>query len=95
MVMRQDNRAREKLFVDYAGQKVPIIDRTSDEIKEVEIFVALMGTSNYTFAEANWSKSLPFQLERVSNSTKAGKNLIISGNRISKHHFYEATLEFG
>ena len=59
VVMRQDYRAGEKLFVDYAGQKVPIIDRTSGEIKETEIFVAMIETSNYTFAVATWSQSLP------------------------------------
>ena len=45
--------------MDYAGQKVPIIDRTSVEIKEANIFVAVMGASKYTFAEATWSQSLP------------------------------------
>ena len=59
VVMRQDHRAGEKLFVDYAGQKVPIIDHTSGEIKEAEIFVAVMGASNYTFAEPTWSQRLP------------------------------------
>ena len=58
VVMHPDHRAGEKLFVDYAGQKVPIIDRTSGEIKEAEIFVAVMGASNYTFAKATWSRSL-------------------------------------
>ena len=45
--------------MDYAGQKVPIIDRTSGEFKEAEVFVAVMGASDYTFAEATWSQSLP------------------------------------
>ena len=59
VVMRQEHRAGEKLFVDYAGQKVPIIDRRTGEIKEAEIFVAVMGASNYTYAEATWSQQLP------------------------------------
>ena len=46
MVMRQDHRAGEKLFVDYAGQTVPIIDRTTGEIHEAQVFVAVMGASN-------------------------------------------------
>ena len=58
VVMRQDHRAGEKLFVDYAGQTVSIIDRTTGEIKTAEIFVAVMGASNYTFAEATWTQRL-------------------------------------
>jgi len=58
-VMRQDHRAGEKLFVDYAGRTVPVIDRTTGEINEAQIFVAVMGASNYTYAEATWSQTLP------------------------------------
>jgi transposase len=57
--MRQNHRAGEKLFVDYAGQTVPVIDRTTGEIHEAQIFVAVMGASNYTYAEATWSQKLP------------------------------------
>ena len=59
VVMRQDHRAGEKLFVDYAGQTVPIIDRATGEIREAQIFVAVLGASNYTYAEATWTQSLP------------------------------------
>jgi len=59
VVMRQDHRAGEKLFVDYAGQTVPIIDRASGEIRAAQIFVAVLGASSYTYAEATWSQSLP------------------------------------
>lgn len=58
-VMRQDHRAGEKLFVDYAGQTVPVIDRTTGEVHEAQIFVAVLGASNYTYAEATWSQRLP------------------------------------
>jgi transposase len=44
LVMRQDHRAGEKLFVDYAGQTVPIIDRTTGEIHEAQVFVAVVPT---------------------------------------------------
>ncbi len=57
--MRQDHRAGEKLFVDYAGQTVPVIDRNTGEIREAQIFVAVLGASNYTYAEATWSQALP------------------------------------
>jgi transposase len=59
LVMRQPHRAGETLFVDYAGQTVPVIDRATGEIREVEIFVAVLGASNYTFAEATWTQALP------------------------------------
>ena len=58
-VMRQDHRAGEKLFVDYCGQRVEVVDRHTGEVKEAEIFVAVLGASNYTYAEAFWSQSLP------------------------------------
>ena len=59
LVMRQEHRAGEKLFVDYAGQSVEIIDRMTGEVKQAQIFVAVLGASNYTYAEATWSQSLP------------------------------------
>jgi len=58
VVMRQTHRAGEKLFIDYAGQTVEIIDRQTGEVKHAQIFVAVLGASNYTFAEATWSQGL-------------------------------------
>ena len=57
--MRQEHRAGEKLFVDYAGQTVPVVNRETGERREAQIFVAVLGASNYTFAEATWTQSLP------------------------------------
>lgn len=48
--MRQIYRAGEKLFVDFAGDTVPIVDAGSGEIRRAHIFVAVLGASNYTFA---------------------------------------------
>lgn len=59
LVMRQTHRAGEKLFVDYAGQTVEIIDRASGEVRAAQIFVAVLGASNYTYAEATWTQTLP------------------------------------
>lgn len=58
VVMRQDHRAGEKLFIDYAGQTMGIVDRRTGEMKAAQIFVAVLGASNYTFAEATWSQGL-------------------------------------
>jgi transposase len=57
VVMRQTHRAGEKRFVDYAGQTMEIIDRHSGESRTAEIFVAVLGASNYTYTEASWSQS--------------------------------------
>jgi transposase len=56
--MRQTHRAGEKLFVDYAGKRPRIVDRETGEAREVELFVAALGASNYTFAEATDSQKL-------------------------------------
>lgn len=58
-VMRQEHLAGEKCFVDYAGQTMPVTDRHTGEIKPAQIFVGVMGASNYTYCEATWSQSLP------------------------------------
>ena len=58
-VMRQDHRAGEKLFVDYSGMTVPITDPKNGQSREAQIFIACMGASNYTYAEATLSQSLP------------------------------------
>ncbi len=59
LVMRQRHRAGETLFVDYAGQTMPVVDPHSGEVHGAAIFIAVLGASNYTFAEATWSQSLP------------------------------------
>lgn len=56
--MRQIHKAGEKMFVDYAGQTLPIVDRSTGEIRAAQIFVAVLGASSYTFAEATWSQAL-------------------------------------
>jgi transposase len=56
--MRQTHCAGEKLFVDYAGPTVPIVNAVTGELKEAQIFVAVLGASNYTYAEATWTQGL-------------------------------------
>lgn len=56
--LRQVHRAGEKLFVDYCGQTVPVTDPATGTIREAQIFVAVLGASNYTFAEATWTQQL-------------------------------------
>ena len=56
--MRQTHVAGEKLFVDFAGDTVPVIDGLTGEVRAAHVFVAVLGASNYTFAEARWSEGL-------------------------------------
>ena len=57
--MRQTHPAGERLFVDSAGQTVPVIDAATGEIRQAQVFVAALGASNFTYAEARWTQSLP------------------------------------
>ena len=50
--MRQVHKAGDKAFVDYSGKKPQVVDPETGEVREVEVFVAVLGASNYTFAEA-------------------------------------------
>ena len=58
-VLRHQHKAGEKMFVDYCGQTLPVIDRKTGELREVQIFTAVLGSSNYTYSEATWTQSLP------------------------------------
>ncbi|MEA1877661.1 MAG: IS21 family transposase [Bacteroidota bacterium] len=57
--MRQVHKFGEKCFVDYAGHTIPIIDQSTGESRKAQIFVAVLGASNYTYAEATWTQSIP------------------------------------
>ena len=56
--MRFEHKAGEKLFVDYAGPQMPVVDSKTGEAREVYIFVAAQGASNHTYVEASWTKGL-------------------------------------
>lgn len=57
-VMRQEHLAGEKCFVDYCGHTMPVTDQNTGEIRQAQIFVGVMGASNYTYAEATFSQTL-------------------------------------
>jgi transposase len=57
--LRQKHLAGEKMFVDFAGQTVDIIDSATGEVTKALIFIAVLGASNYTYAEAVSSETLP------------------------------------
>ncbi len=58
-VMRQRHVAGERMFVDYSGTRMSVIDPATGAARPAEIFIAVMGASNMTYAEASWSQALP------------------------------------
>ena len=59
VTMRQVHLAGEKVFIDYSGKRPSICDQATGEVIAVELFVAVLGASNYTFAEATRTQTLP------------------------------------
>jgi len=81
--LRQEHKAGEKLFVDYCGQTIPVIERTTGETKEAQIFVAALGASNYTYAEATWTQQLPDWIgahQRALNFLGGGPEVLVPDN---------------
>ena len=59
VTMRQTHVGGDKLFVDYAGDTVPVIvDRLTGEVRQAQIFVAVMGASSFSYVEATWTQTL-------------------------------------
>jgi len=58
-VMRQSHAAGHKAFVDYSGKRAPITDPATGQVRMAEIFVAVLGASSLTYAEATWTQALP------------------------------------
>ncbi len=59
VTMRQSHAAGDKLFVDYAGDGVPVVvDRLTGELRHAQIFVAVLGASSFTYAQATWTQGL-------------------------------------
>jgi transposase len=59
VVLRQEYRAGEKMFVDHAGPTIPVVNQETGEVQQASIFVAVLGASNYAYAEATWKRDLP------------------------------------
>lgn len=58
-VLRLAHTPGDKLFVDYAGHTAAVVDRLTGEIRPAQLFVAVLGHSSYTYAEATWTQTLP------------------------------------
>ena len=57
-VLRQEHKAGERTFVDYAGLPMEVIDLDTGEVREAQIFVGALGASHFLFAEATWTQQL-------------------------------------
>ena len=93
--MRQTHVAGEKLFVDYAGTTMDVIDASTGEVIRAQLFVAVHGASSYTFADATWTQTLP---DWIGSHTRAFAffggvaAMVVSDNLksgITKACFYE------
>jgi transposase len=95
VAMRQEHRAGEKLFVDYAGHTIPVINRETGELREAQVFVAVLGASNFTFAEATWTQTLPDWCASHARALRffgGAPELLVPDNlrsAVSKPHRYE------
>ena len=95
LVMRQTHRAGEKLFVDYAGHTIPIADSATGEVTYAEIFIAVLGASSYTYAEATWTQSLPDWIRshvRAFEFMQGLPRIVVPDNLksgVNKAHIYE------
>jgi transposase len=58
LVMRQQHKAGERAFVDYSGKRPKVIDPMTGEVLDVELFVAVLGASNFTYAEATRTQAI-------------------------------------
>ena len=94
-VMRQTHEFGHKCFVDYAGDTVPVIDPETGEVRQAQIFVAVLGASNFTYAEATWSQEIPNWLSshvRMLNYFQGASRVLVPDNLksgVSKADRYE------
>jgi len=97
-VMHMNHKAEDKMFVDYAGKTLEIVDYGTGEIREVQFFVAILGASQYTYAEASMSQKKEDFIASVENAIHYFKGVpaaIVPDNlksAVTKSNRYEPTL---
>ncbi len=93
--MRQTHLAGEKVFVDYAGQTVPVTDPKTGVIRDAQIFVGALGASQYTYVEATWTQGLEDWVSshvRMLNFFSGCPEIIVPDNvksGVRSPHLYE------
>ena len=75
IALKQRHNAGEKLFIDYAGQTIPVHDPKTGTVTQAQVFIAVLGASNYTFVEATPSQALPFWIKSHVHAFKFFKGV--------------------
>jgi transposase len=71
LVFRNEHKAGDRVFIDYVGQTMIILDAKTGESKSAQIFIGVLGASNFTYAEASWSQKIPDWLGSHNRMFKA------------------------
>ena len=80
--MRQEHKAGEKAFVDWAGSTIPIYDRATGVAWQASLFVAALGASSYTWAEATRDQQMEAWLRAHMQSLRVlGRSSGVGGSR--------------
>lgn len=95
-VMRQEHKLGEKCFVDYAGHTMPVVwDAETGEVRQAQVFVGVLGASNYSYAEASWSQDIQSWIGahvRMFRFFNAVPEIVVCDNLksgVSKPDYYE------
>ncbi len=97
-VMHMNHKAGDKMFVDYAGKTLQLTDKNNGEVTEVQFFVAILGASQYTYAEASLSQKKEDFIASVENALHYFKGVpaaIVPDNlksAVAKSNRYEPIL---
>lgn len=95
IVMRQDHKAGEKLFVDYSGLTMPITDPVTGAVAQAQVFIGVLGCSKYTYLEATASQTIPDWIGshvRMFEYFGAVPQILVPDNlksAVSKAHLYD------
>jgi transposase len=82
-VMRQHHVAGDKVFVDYSGKRISIVEPGTGGVHDAEIFVGVLGASSYTYAEASFTQTLPTGSARTCGCPAFSGACRVSSHRIS------------
>ena len=96
--MRQNHIAGDKLFIDYAGQTFPVVNQLTGEVRQMQIFIATLDASSYTYAEATRTQTLPDWIRshiRAFEYIGGVPNILVLDNLksgVKTSHRYEPTI---
>lgn len=97
-VMHMSHKAGDKMFIDYAGKTLEVVDPETGEVQEVQFFVAILGASQYTYAEVSSSQKKEDFIASIENALHYFQGVpaaIVPDNlrsAVSKSSRYEPTI---